>query len=196
MVAAAAEDEVQNTVPVTSCVLESLKVPMAVNCLVVPTAMLELDGLTAIETRVAAVTVSEAVPLTDPDAAVIVAVPVPTPATSPVVGLMLATELDDEVHVTEGSNCKLPSSKLPTALNCSSVPAATEGVAGLTVIDVKCAATTVNTEVSVNDPRVAVMVVCPAATVVAKPEFTIVATEGEDDVQVTPLLRSALDPSL
>jgi hypothetical protein len=196
MVAAAAEDEVQNTVPVTSCVLESLKVPMAVNCLVVPTAMLELDGLTAIETSVAAVTVSDAVPLTDPDVAVIVAVPVPTAATSPVAGSMLATELDDEVHVTEGSSCMLPSSKLPTALNCSSVPAATDGVAGLTVIDVKCAATTVNTEVSVSAPRVAVMVVCPAATVVANPEFTIVATEGEDDVQVTPLLRSALDPSL
>jgi len=137
MVAAAAEDEVQKTVPVTSCVLESLKVPMAVNCLVVPTAMLELDGLTAIETSVAAVTVSDAVPLTDPDVAVIVAVPVPTAARSPVAGLTLATALDDELHVTEGSSCVLPSSKLPTALNCSAVPAAIEGVAGLTVIDVK-----------------------------------------------------------
>jgi hypothetical protein len=76
------------------------------------------------------------------------------------------------------------------------VPAATDGVAGLTVIDVRCAATTVNTEVSVSAPRVAVIVVCPAATVVANPEFTIVATEGDDDVHVTPLLRSALDPSL
>src|SRR5260370_18660830 len=69
MVAAAAVDEVQMTEVVTSCVLESLKVPVAVNCLVVPTAMLEFAGVTASETRVALVTVNDAFPLTDPEVA-------------------------------------------------------------------------------------------------------------------------------
>lgn len=84
MLATEGEDEVQRTDPVTSWVLESLKVPVAVNCSVVPTAMLGLAGVTASETSVAAVTVRDAVPLTEPDVAVIVVVPVPTPAASPV----------------------------------------------------------------------------------------------------------------
>jgi len=154
-----------------------------------------LAGVTAIDTSVAAVTVSDAVPLTDPDVAVMVVVPPLKPAASPLES-MLATELADELQVTEANNCVLPSSKLPTALNCSCVLAAIDGVAGLTEIEVKCAATTVSVEVSVNEPNVAVIVVCPAATVIARPELAIVATEVEDEVQVTPVVRSALDPSL
>jgi hypothetical protein len=50
--------------------------------------------------------------------------------------------------------------------------------------------------VSVNEPTVAVIVVCPAATVVVIPELAIVAIEVEDDVQLTPLVRSELEPSL
>jgi hypothetical protein len=109
---------------------------VAANCFVVPTAMLELAGVTLIDTSVAAVTISDAVPLTDPDAAVIVDVPALTPAASPFEST-LATELADELHVTEVSNCVLPSSKLPTALNCCWVPTAIDGVAGLTAIEVK-----------------------------------------------------------
>ena len=47
----------QVTDVVRFCVLESLYVPTAVNCSVVPAAMLGLTGVTAIETKVAAVTV-------------------------------------------------------------------------------------------------------------------------------------------
>ena len=116
--------------------LLSLKVPVAVNCLVVPTAMLEFAGVTAMETRAAAVTVSDAVPLTPPDVAVMVAVPVPVLLANPVES-MLVTEVEDEDQVREVSNCVLPSSKLPTALNCTVVPNAMEGVAGVTVIETK-----------------------------------------------------------
>lgn len=117
MVAMAEVEEVQTTMPVMSCVLASLKVPTAVNCLVVPTAMLGFTGVTANETNVAAVTVSEAVPLIVPEVAVSVVVPVPTAVTTPVV-LTVATALEDEVQVSEVSSCVLPSSKLPTAVNC------------------------------------------------------------------------------
>lgn len=90
----------------------------------------------------------------------------------------------------------LPSSKLPTAVNCCCVPAAMDCVAGVTVIDVSCAGTTVKLEVSDSEPSVAVMLVCPAATVVTKPEFETVATDVVVELQVTALERSALEPSL
>lgn len=90
----------------------------------------------------------------------------------------------------------LPSSKLPTAVNCCCVPAAIVTVAGLTEIEVKCAATTVSVDVSDKAPNVAVIVVCPAPTVATSPAVLTVATEVEDELQVTPLLRSELEPSL
>lgn len=195
MPATAPEDELQRTDVLMSCVLESLKVPVAANCLVVPTAMLEFAGVTAIETSVAAVTVSEAVPLTDPDVAVIVVEPAATPVALPLTSIV-AAEVADELHVTEVSSWKLPSSKLPTAVNCCCVPGAIDGVAGLTVIEVNCAATTVRVELSESAPKVAVIVVCPAETVVTRPELETVATEVEDEFQVTALERSALEPSL
>lgn len=67
--------------------------------MVVPTAMLEPAGVTAIETRVAAVTVREAVPLTEPEVAVTVTVPVPTPVASPLTSTV-ATEFEEDCQVT------------------------------------------------------------------------------------------------
>jgi hypothetical protein len=195
MVAAAALNDVQVTVVVMSWVLLSLKVPVAVNCLVVPTAVLEFAGVMAIDTRVAAVTVSDAVPLTVPDAAVIVVVPVPVLVANPVAS-MLATEVEEEDHAIEVSNWTLPSSKLPTAVNWWAVPSAMDGIAGLTAMETRCAGTTVNVLVSLNAPTVAVMVVEPAATVVAKPEPLIVAAAVDEEAQLTPLDKSWLLPSL
>jgi len=123
MVAAEGVEELQSTLALMSCELESLKLPVAVYCFVVPTAMVELAGITAIETRVAPVTVSDEVPLTEPDAAVMVVVPAAAPVASPVAST-LATEGELEDQVKEGNSCVLPSSKLPTALNCCVVPCA------------------------------------------------------------------------
>ena len=117
IMAAEGFEEVQRTDAEISCVLLSLKDPLAVNCLVVPTDMVELAGVTEIETRLAAVTVSAAVPVTDPEVALIVVVPVPRLAARPELST-IATEVDVEDQVTAVSSCVLPSSKLPTALNC------------------------------------------------------------------------------
>ena len=116
IVAWAGEDEVQTTTPETSCVLESLSVAVAVNCFVVSGAIVEFAGVTAMETRLAPVTVSEAVPLTEPEVAVIVAVPVPTPVANPLE--VIVAEFDVLLQVTFCSSCVLPSSKLPVAVNC------------------------------------------------------------------------------
>jgi hypothetical protein len=116
IVALAGDDEVQTTTAETSCVLESLNVPVAVNCFVVSGAIVEFAGATAMETRLAPVTVSEAVPLTEPEVAVIVAVPVLTPMANPLE--FTVAEFDELLQVTFCSSCVLPSSKLPVAVNC------------------------------------------------------------------------------
>ena len=67
---------------------------------------------------------------------------------------------------------------------------------GVKEIEVRCAATTVRVDVSLFEPTVAVIVVEPAATVVTSPVLLTVATEVEDELQVTPVLKSELDPSL
>ncbi len=194
MVAVAGLEEPQRTEGVRSCVLLSLKVPVAVNCFVVPTAMLEFAGVTAIDTKAALLTLSDAVPVTEPEIALIVADPVPTEVARPE-ELTVAVPGTDDVHVTDVKSCVLPSSKVPTALNCCSVPKAIETAFGSTSIDMRCAATTVKVVVSLRDPTVAVMVVCPAPAVVATPEPLILATELEAELHVTPLARSCADPS-
>ena len=49
---------------------------------------------------------------------------------------------------------------------------------------------------SLNAPTVAVIVVEPAATVVAMPELLMVVTDGDEELQVTPVDKSWLLPSL
>ena len=68
----------QVTDVVRFCVELSEYVPVAVNCRVVPLTMLELVGVIAMDTSVAGVTVSVAIPETLPDVAVIVVEPAAT----------------------------------------------------------------------------------------------------------------------
>lgn len=67
---------------------------------------------------------------------------------------------------------------------------------GVSVMVCKCAATTVITDESVNVPTVAVMVVVPAASVVAKPLLSTVAALVFEELHVTPVTKSWMDPSL
>ena len=75
--------ELQVTVVVRFCVLLSEYVPVAVNCSVPVVSMVGFAGVTAIETSVAAVTVKVTEPLTAPETAWILLVPVPTAVTIP-----------------------------------------------------------------------------------------------------------------
>jgi hypothetical protein len=58
MVATLADEELQCALRVTSCVVPSLNVPVALNCCVVPAAAVGAAGLTARETRVPVPTVT------------------------------------------------------------------------------------------------------------------------------------------
>jgi hypothetical protein len=78
-------------------------VPVAVNCWVVPRAIVEFKGDRAIEDNAAAFTVSVVEPVTDPSVAVIVVCPLPTLVASPLVPaalLMVATAGELEDHAT------------------------------------------------------------------------------------------------
>lgn len=99
MVAAAVLLLVHTTSCVMFCVLVSLKIPMAVKGRAVSGAIVVLEGATTIEATVAVVTSSVAVPFTEPSVAVMVVDPLPTDCARPVVGAIVATVVDDELHV-------------------------------------------------------------------------------------------------
>ncbi len=101
--------EAQVTTLLRSCMLPSLKVPMAANCWVVPAAMLAVAGDMAIETSTGELTVSTAEPWTVPEVAVILADPMPTPAARPPEPIVATgAALEDQVADAVKS-CVLPS---------------------------------------------------------------------------------------
>ena len=101
--ATAVLDEFQVTDEVISWLVLSEKIPLAVNCLVVPSSMLGLVGETWMETSVAVVTVSVVLPEIMPEVAVTVVEPAETEVANPFVPalLMVAMVPLDDVQVTE-----------------------------------------------------------------------------------------------
>ncbi len=189
-------DELQVTVVVRFCVEPSEYVPVAVNCWVAPSAMLELDGVIAKETSVADNTVSVVDPESVPDVAVIVAEPAATGVASPcepAVLLMVATDVADELQVTDVVRTWVVlSENVPVAMNCLVVPVGMLGLVGVTAMDTSVAGVTVNASDPEMFPEVAVTVVEPAAAAVAKPELLIGATAVLDELQTTVVVRSCV----
>jgi len=99
-------------------VLPSLKVPVAINCRLVPIAIEELFALSPIDCSVATVTVSanrfEVIPLC---VAVMLLEPTATPVARPVALTFTADGLDDAHVVVLVRFCVLPSLKVPVAVN-------------------------------------------------------------------------------
>ena len=96
-------EELHVTDDVRFCVLLSEKVPVAVNCWVVPKATTVYVGVTAIDTSVG-LTVRVVEPEMLPDVAVIIVVPGDTDDAFPLepdVLLIVATDTFDELHVTD-----------------------------------------------------------------------------------------------
>jgi len=135
----------QVTEDVRFLVLESVYVPMAVNCCVRPMAMDELAGVTTMEARVAAVTENRvALLVTAPDFAWIVVDPMATDWASPDAA-MVATASEDELQVTElVKSWVLLSLYVPIAVNCCARPLAMDVLTGLTAIDTSGAGLTTN----------------------------------------------------
>ena len=147
--------EVQVTVLVKFCVELSENVPVAVNCLVALFAIEGFAGVTAIDTSAGAVTVSSVVPSTAPDAASILLDPVATPVANPR-AVIVTTPVDCELQVTELVKfCVELSENVPVAVNCSVLPFAIEGFAGVTATDTNVAAVTVSVVEPLTAPETA-----------------------------------------
>ncbi len=159
-------------------------------------------GVTAIESRTAAVTVNVVLPDTvlppTVKLAVMVEVPAATVVARPVRAPIVAfvrSELDQVTSVVKSTVG--PAVKVPVAVNCWVRPATTEGLAGVTAMDVNAAAVTVSVLVAVivavPTVMLAVITVEPPATVVATPVLELmVATPGVALDQVTPLVRAVV----
>ena len=93
--------ELHATVLVRFCVERSVNVPTALNCVVPPSGTVGASGVTAIETSVAGVTVSDADPETEPSVALIVDVPLVSAVAVPVTAIV-ATAGAEELHETSG----------------------------------------------------------------------------------------------
>ena len=120
-----------------------------------------------------------AVALTDPDVAVIVAVPLPTAVTSPA-DETVATEALDVAHVTVGFEITVPPASRTVATRVAVSPADVKlRLVGASVTD-WATWLTVAVAVALADPDVAVMVAVPSETAVTSPADETVATEASD----------------
>ena len=127
--------------------------------------------------------------------AVIIVVPTETAATRPLL-LTVATDISDELQATCVVISKLvPSEYVPVAVNCWVTPTGMLGLAGVTAMEDRVAEVTVRAALPETIPEVAVMIVAPAATAVARPLLLTVATNVFDEVQITCVVISWLVPS-
>jgi hypothetical protein len=94
-------DEFHSTVVVIFCVLPSENVPVAENCWTVATPTLGLDGVIEMDTSETEVTFRVADPEIFPYVAVMVVEPDATEVAFPLVPAIVATEVADELHVTD-----------------------------------------------------------------------------------------------
>ena len=120
-----------------SCVLASLKVPVAVNGCKVPAAAVEFAGAMTSETRVPVPTVSVVVPVMPEALAEMVTDPpfLPWQMPDPRSDAMLGFEDFQEIPLRFVAT--LPSLNVPLAVNLMDVPLAMRGFAGSTVIETK-----------------------------------------------------------
>ena len=132
-VAAAELLEVQVAELVTSCVVLSEKVAVAVSCCCEPLITVGFDGERAIELTTLLLTVSVVLCFMLPSVAVMVVLPRATPVAVPVESIV-AIEVLEEVQVTVDVISRvLPSPKYPLAENATVPVGFTAGFSGLIV---------------------------------------------------------------
>lgn len=183
---------------------------MAVNCCVVPKAMLGFIGFTDIDTSKAGVTLSVVDPEMLPDAAVIVVEPAAADVANPLEPnalLMAATSALDEFQVTVVvKSCVVLSENVPVATNCRFVPLTMLGLVGVTAIDTSVAGVTVTIVDPDTFPHFPVTFTLPTPVDLAyiwvpsvldlsvveneNPEKEATAVSTGDEVQVTIDVRS------
>lgn len=173
---------------------------MAWNCSVVPSGIVEADGVTAKETIAGAPTVNGVEAVAVPCVAVMVAVPVPALVANPL-ALTTTTVADEELHsAVPVKSCVLPSLYVPVALNCCPVPNGIVALCGLTAIDISAAGFTVTLAVPLIAPIAIAIVLVPVPTVLASPcvpgVLLIVTAPAFVELQCPACVTSNVLPSL
>ena len=182
-------EELHEAEVVMSWVLPSLKVAMAVNCCVLPLAMLATDGVTLMLCKVAETTVIDVLSQTFPTQALTFALPALMPDATPEFEIV-ATALLSEPHATPMVRSWLvPSLKIPVAVNCCAPPAGMVGMYGEIVIELRFAEVTCKVPCADIPLKVAEMLEVPLATLCAKPDWTV-ATLVLDEDHAARLVRS------
>jgi hypothetical protein len=105
-------------------------------------------------------------------------------------GLTVATEFEEELHVTELVKSRvLPSAKVPMAANCWLVPSAMEGLTGVSAIEVGTRGLTFSITDALIDPKAAVIALDPPLKPLATPAAEMAATDGWEEIHVTDVVR-------
>jgi hypothetical protein len=162
--------------------LPSLKVPVAVNFKEVPAAICALAGVTVMLSNFAVETVKLVEPLTEPNDAAILVVPVATLVTSPWLFIVAVAAVDEVQSADAVMSCVVASLKVPVAVNSLAALMGIVELAGATDSETRVAPVTVTTAVPLIPPQLAVTVMLPAAMLVARPdEFTVNKFCAEED---------------
>ena len=120
-----------------------------------------------------------------PKLAIMVVVPTATAVARPLL-LTVATDGLDELQLTcEVRSFVVPSENVPVAVKGWVAPSLILGVGGVRDMEDNVPVVTVRVVLPEILPKVAVMVVVPVATAVARPLLLTVATDGLDEFQVT-----------
>ena len=146
---------------VTSCVVPSLNTAVAVNAWVIPSGIVESDGLMATETGTAAVTVTVAELLSVPAFAVMIAVPMVTVLAIPVGEIVTVEGVSLDQAAVFVRSWVVLSLNVAATVNCCDVPSGRAGFAGVIANETIMAELTVSVLDPVTDPELAVMVVVP-----------------------------------
>ncbi|MEO8169481.1 MAG: hypothetical protein ABI575_01295 [Oxalobacteraceae bacterium] len=155
-------------------------------------------GVTAMDTKVSAVTVKVPEPDLPPKSAVMTEVPLATPVAAPDVLFTVATLVLPEIQLEDAVTLRVdPSLNVAVAANGWMPSIGIDAVAGVTEMDTNVGAVTVKVPELDLPPKTAVMTEVPLVTPAAKPEVLITdATLGVPEVQLEDAVTSLVVPSL
>jgi hypothetical protein len=177
----------------TSPTESSENVPVAWKASDVPMPSVALVGVTAMDSSVADVTVSAALPLCPAALAPMLTIPGATPVATP--AETVATDVSEELHVAVAVTSWVePSESVTTALNAALPLMPTLPVAGVTPSETTVALGTVIIDLPVLPASVAEMVALPAAIALTLPATTL-ATFGALLDQKALAETSSVEPS-
>lgn len=163
-----------------------------------PICAVAAAGVTLIDTRLTAGTVTVAEADLPPDVAVMTAEPAATPVAIPVLDTTVATSgVFDNQTAAVVTSTTLPSEYVAWADKARVTPTGTTAVAGVTATDTRVAEVTFRVIALVLPNKLAVITADPLATPDAMPVTgETAATAGVADVQPANALTSRLEPSL